>query len=161
MAFFRAARVGTAVVVLSLAPACVSDPTVQNDVVPRPGATQPDGSSAPNLGAAAACDKIKTARSAAATKLGCDAPKGECPGLLLVAGSVPCDEYTGGSVGACESMIQSYATCSDFDTKPCVVTPVEGSCHTPVAPEAGPPPSDAGVKPSQDAGGKPASDARE
>lgn len=131
---------------LLVPPACVSDHAVEDDVVPSPGAVQPDGGSLANVAAAVACDRLKSARSGAATKLGCDTPKDECPGLLLLAGSTPCDEYTGGSVSACEGWIGGYEKCSDFSTKPCVVTPVSGSCHAPAVPDAAPV-HDAGATP--------------
>lgn len=148
MSRFWAARVGVPAALL-VAEGCVSDHTVEDTVTPSIGATQPDGGSSGPVGAPAACDRIKSARSAARAKLGCDAPKDECPNLLLLAGSIPCDDFTGGSIAACEAAIGAYGKCSDFDTKPCVVTPVSTSCHAPAAPEAGAHPSgDGGVKPS-------------
>ena len=148
----------SACAVLFVVAACVSDHTVEDDVVPKPGAVQPEGGASPNVRAATACEKIKNARSAAATKLGCDAPKDECPALLFLAGSTPCDEYVGGSIDACAAKISSYVTCTDFDTKPCVVTPIAASCHAPAAPEAAPP-HDGGAISPHDGASKP-TDAR-
>jgi hypothetical protein len=131
--------------------ACVSEHTVEDDVRPAPGAVQPDGGGGASVPVAAACERLVTARSDTASKLGCDLPKADCPGYLLVAGSVPCDEFTGGSVGACEARISAYEKCADFSAKPCVVTPVQASCKKPLVPEAGP--KDAGAPPkAKDAG---------
>jgi len=124
MSGFWVVRVGLSGVALILTEGCVSDHTLEDNVIPSVGATQPDGGASGAVAAAAACDRMKTARSGAATKLGCDAPKDECPALLLLAGSVVCDEFTGGSIAACEAAIGRYGKCSDFDTKPCVVTPI-------------------------------------
>lgn len=116
---------------------CVSDPAVEDTVASKPGLIQPDGSSGSPLSAAAACEKLKVARSQAADKLGCDAPADECPRYLYLAGSIPCDEYTEGSVNACVAAIGTYETCSDFSAKPCAVTAIGSSCKNPVPPDAG------------------------
>jgi hypothetical protein len=120
-----------------LATGCISDHALENDVPASPGIVQPDGSSGAKLAAAEACQRIKTARASAATKLGCDDRGDQCPGFLFIAGSMPCAEYTEGSVDACVAVIAGYASCKDFSEKACVVTPVGASCTKPAAPEGG------------------------
>jgi hypothetical protein len=127
-------------VVLWLVSACVSDPAVEADVPASPGAVQPGGNGGSQVAAAEACTRIKAARTAAADKLGCDDPGDECPRYLYVAGAMPCDEYAGDSLDACEVVIGKYESCADLSARPCVVTPVAATCHKPAPPAA----SDAG-----------------
>jgi hypothetical protein len=146
-----------ATLVLCLSPwlvaGCISDHAVEADVPASHGITQPDGSGGTKLTAAEACERITSARAAAAKKLGCDDPGDECPKYLFVAGSMPCAEYTGGSVDACVAVIEGYDACKDFSEKGCVATPVAGSCRTPAAPDAGQGRRDSGG-PGRDAGKK-------
>ncbi len=155
MSRFWAVRVGISAVALLVVEGCVSDHALEDDVEPSVGVIQPEGGSSEPVAASAACERIESARSGAAAKLGCDTPEDSCPALLLLAGSIPCDDFTGGSIAACEAAIGAYRKCSDFDTKPCVVTPVSTSCHAPAAPDAAAHPSrDGGTKP-KDGGTKP------
>jgi hypothetical protein len=129
---------------LWLAGGCISDHTVESDVPAAPGIVQPETNGMTQFTATEACGRIKEARAAVATKLGCDDPADRCPDYLRLAGSVPCDQYVASTVDACEQVIEKYVSCSDFSTKPCVVTPIAGSCKKPVAPEAGGAPRDSG-----------------
>jgi len=128
---------------------CVSDHTVEADVQANRGIVQPGEGGGTKLAAADACGRIKSARTAAATKLGCDDPGDVCPNYLLVAGSVPCAEYAEGSVDACVAVIERYKSCNDLSAKACVVTPVSASCAKPAAPDAGGEPRDSGGTPKE------------
>jgi hypothetical protein len=121
-------------------PACVSDPSVENDVPARSGAHQPGVTGQGTLPAVEACNQLVQAEQAGREKLRCKAPadKPLCPLHLAVAGALPCDSYEQSTVSACVAEIGQYAACDDFDTKPCIVTAVASSCHAPVAREAGP-----------------------
>jgi hypothetical protein len=132
---------------LGLSSGCISDHTVEADVRAAPGLVQPGASGGNKLATADACERLTSARAAAATKLGCDDPADQCPGYLRVAGSVPCDEVVASSVEACQALIEKYASCRDFNAKPCSVTAVSESCKTPAAPEAGTPVRDSAPPP--------------
>ena len=132
---------------------CISDHTVEADVPAPNGIVQPDGSGGTELAAAEACGRIKNARAAAATKLGCDDPGDVCPQYLFVAGSMPCAEFTAGSVDACVAVIESYGSCADLSDRACVVTPVAGSCRKPAAPDGGSRRRDSGTA-TKDAAGQ-------
>jgi len=120
---------------LWLVSGCVSDHTVEADVPSSPGAVQPGGATGDKVAAADACLRIKNARAKAAASLGCDDPGDQCPEYLYVAGSTPCDQYTGSSLDACEAVIGKYESCDDFSTRPCIVTAVAGSCRVPTPPK--------------------------
>lgn len=141
---------GAAFVASWLAAGCISDHEIEADVPASAGIVQPKGSDGAKLTAAEACERITSARAAAAKTLGCDDPGDECPKYLFVAGSIPCDEYAGASVDACVSVIESYDTCKDFSEKACVATPVAGSCRTPAVPDGGGGHRDSGL--TKDAG---------
>ncbi|HEX7669472.1 MAG TPA: hypothetical protein VF395_07815 [Polyangiaceae bacterium] len=123
-----------------VAPACVSDPSVEDDVPARSGAHQPAASGDDPVPAAAACERVLVAEKAARDSLDCKprTPAPTCPIYLSIAGTRPCDSYEGSTVSVCEAEIAKYTTCSDFDTRPCVVTAVASTCHAPAVPEAGP-----------------------
>jgi hypothetical protein len=127
----------TACLSLWLVAGCISDPAVEADVPASQGITQPDGGGGAKLTAAEACDRMTSARAAAAKKLGCDDPGDRCPRYLFVAGAAPCTEYTEGSVDACVAVIDSYDACKDFSERACVATPVAGSCRPLPVPDGG------------------------
>lgn len=125
--------------------ACVSDPTVENDVPARSGAHQPGVTGESAISAKDACDQVLSAEQSARDKLSCAArtPASVCPSYLAVAGSMPCDSYEESTVTACVTAIGEYTSCDDFDTKPCIVTAI--TCHPPAGvPEAGTRKPDAG-----------------
>jgi hypothetical protein len=130
---------------LAMLNACVSDHDVEDYVPASTGLVQPDGKAGGAIAAAEACERLKTARSSAAAKLGCDDPNDSCPSYLLVLGSIACSEFEEGPVAACEAVIDRYERCSDFDTKPCVVTPSAPSCVEAAPPDAAKAPKDAGT----------------
>jgi hypothetical protein len=118
--------------------ACVTDPSVENDVPARRGAYQPGATGGSSLAAKDACDQVVSAEKSARDKLSCAAktPAPACPSYLSVAGAMPCDSYEESTVTACVAAIGAYTSCDDFDTKPCIVTAV--TCHPPAGvPEAG------------------------
>jgi len=125
---------------LFAAPACVSDPRVEDDVPARSGAHQPAASGDDPVPAAAACERVLAAEKAARDSLDCmpRTPAPTCPTYLRIAGAQPCDSYEGSTVSVCEAEIANYASCADFDTKPCIVTAVASTCHAAAVPEAGP-----------------------
>jgi hypothetical protein len=134
--------VGLSCVVVS---ACVSDPTVENDVPARSGAHQPGVTPGSVLSAKDACDQVLSAEKSARDQLSCAArtPAPVCPSYLAVAGAMPCDSYEETTVTACVAAIGKYTSCDDFDTKPCIVTAI--ACHAPAGvPEAGTHNPDAG-----------------
>lgn len=118
--------------------ACVSDPKVEDYAPPSAGAHQPSGDGVATLSATEACTQLVSAETASRAKLACTAsPSEQCPAHLAVAGALPCGLYDASTVAACVSEIGKYAACSDFDTKPCIVTAVVSSCHAPPRAEGG------------------------
>ena len=117
--------------------ACVSDPNIENDVPAEPGAKQPSADGGATLNFGAACSELADAEKAERSKLGCKVVTRACPAYVAVAGALPCDLYVESTVAACVAAIRHYGACSDFDTKPCVVTAVASSCHAPVVTDAG------------------------
>lgn len=118
--------------------ACVSDPKVEDYAPPSAGAHQPSGDGVATLSVAEACTRLVNAETTTRQKLACTAsPSPQCPAHLAVAGALPCGLYDASTVTACVSEIGKYAACSDFDTKPCIVTAVVSSCHAPPRAEAG------------------------
>lgn len=122
-----------------LAAGCVSDPVVEDDVPAPEGAVQPESTSSRVVSAIEACDTLMAAEDETRQRLACALPdaRPDCPAYLRVAGALPCDDVREDTVEACVAIVGGYTACSDFDTRPCIVTVEEASCREPAPPATG------------------------
>jgi hypothetical protein len=148
---FRIIVSGVLVAALGVA-GCVTDPEVEDDVIPPTGATQPAGGGV-TVTAEAACQALAEAETTARDRLGCEERTISCPGHVYLAGATPCAEYDEASVEACTDAMAGYRACSDFGTRPCIVTLVADSCTPPALPDAGPGDAEAGAPDAGPEGG--------
>ena len=95
----------------------------QKDVFPaKPGLVMPDASGQA-VSEAVACAALLDALGDARTRLSCTfaGPAPACPGYVRPPGG-KCGRYDQGSVDACVSLMASYTSCAELESKPCIVT---------------------------------------
>jgi hypothetical protein len=138
-----------------LAASCTSTHDTADVVPSPPGAFQPDGGGK-TLDEATACSQLTAAESTARSALGCDAAKHTCPDYIRPAGGADCFVYDQASVDGCATLYNSFTSCDDFDSRPCLLT-AESNCDQ-RAPDSGVASDGGGGQPSVDepaAGGAP------
>lgn len=127
--------------VVAVAVACSDEVGTGDNQPAPPGAIQPDASGGV-LNEAEACQMLLAAIQdrASTPPLDCDVSELTCPELIRTAGSQACLQFDEGSVTACVGVVESYELCTDFETKPCIVTALPGTMSagcTPPMPDAG------------------------
>lgn len=92
-------------------------------VASNPGAVQPEAGG-DGISEAEACQQLLDARKEAREQHDCEAERLGCPELIRPLASDPCERYLYDeeSLDACVDEISEYASCADFDRKPCLVT---------------------------------------
>src|SRR5262245_51221111 len=102
---------------------CTGKEADQPTVPARPGAQQPAGGG-DTISEAEACERLTDAEQAARRANTCSAPnQPACPYYVRPAGT-GCWRYDEKSVEACERLIDSYTSCSDFTDRVCVITAI-------------------------------------
>lgn len=108
-------------VLLFASGACAGVKDDQPSMAARPGATQEGGKGSP-VAEGEACGRIRDAEDSKRQDLNCpDLERASCPEYVRPAGG-GCWMYPEQSVAACETKIQSYVACADFDDQPCILT---------------------------------------
>jgi hypothetical protein len=125
--------------VLIASGACTGVKDDQPSIAARPGATQ-EGGKGTTVDEDEACSRIRVAEEAERRRLNCpDLERPRCPDYVRPAGG-GCWTYAEQSLRGCETKIESYTSCADFDDQPCILTaaPAEPSVCTGETPgEAG------------------------
>lgn len=115
---------------LALAGACSSS-YEEKDVFPaKPGLVVPDASGQA-MAEAAACSALADALGKARTRLECnDFTLPACPGLVRPPSGRRCAQYDQGTVDGCVSVIDGYTTCTELQSRRCIVTVLASSDPT-------------------------------
>ncbi len=111
---------------VAAAASCTTAKDTEATMPSKPGAVQPQ----PNgkfVTEDSACSQLTKAEAKARSGLSCDAAKHTCPDYIRPAGGEGCFEYDQGSITGCVSVFESFTSCDDFDTSPCLVT-AKSSC---------------------------------
>jgi hypothetical protein len=112
-----------------LAASCTSSPDTADVVPSLPGAFQPDAGGK-TVDEATACSKLTEAESSARAALGCDAVTHTCPDYVRPAGGADCFVYDQGSLDGCTTLYNSFVSCDQFDSRPCLLTAVSNCDQT-------------------------------
>ncbi len=114
---------------LLVAGGCTVDEDTGDTIPATEGAIQPEGDGV-SMSAEDGCrwllgavDRVRARRG------GCSEIELACPEFILPAGTdVGCVTFDAGSVKACVAVLDDYATCADFQLKPCIVTALDLTC---------------------------------